>query len=87
MQENGLVHNYYAWTLDFTSFGKSTGLVISQPRMHEIERILHPSVAAGGMSDMGLMSFGTVSRDRDWVDMLVSIGSPNYRIFLIEVVI
>ncbi|KAF7979876.1 hypothetical protein HWV62_40653 [Athelia sp. TMB] len=71
LQENGLAHNDYSWTLDFTSFGKSTGLVMSQSRMHEIERILHSGANVGGMSDLGLMNFGSVSHDRDWVDMLL----------------
>lgn len=62
----------YVWILDFTSSGRSTGIVISQSRMREIERILQPATSADGMGGISLIGYGTGSRDRDWVDMLVS---------------
>ncbi|KZP34267.1 hypothetical protein FIBSPDRAFT_809370 [Athelia psychrophila] len=65
-------HETYAWTLDFTSSGKSPGVVISQSRMRQIERVLYPAASVDSMSDIGLISFGTGSRDRDWVDMLLA---------------
>jgi hypothetical protein len=57
----------YTWFLDFTNGGKTSGVVMSQPRMREIELIVNPLGGIDAFSTVGMMSFGSKS----WVNLLV----------------
>ncbi|KAI0315693.1 hypothetical protein OF83DRAFT_1084792 [Amylostereum chailletii] len=62
-------HQPHTWYLDFTSGGRTRGVVVSQSRMREIESVFG---GFGRMENTTSISFGTVG----WVDMLLNPAQP-----------
>ncbi|KAG7090883.1 hypothetical protein E1B28_009964 [Marasmius oreades] len=60
------------WILDFTSDGKSSGVVMSQSRMRDIELVINPLSSMETLSSVGMLSFGSGS----WVDLLLNPSIP-----------
>ncbi|TFY69718.1 hypothetical protein EVG20_g3037 [Dentipellis fragilis] len=61
----------YAWILDFTGNGRTSGVVMSQSRMHEIENVINPLSGIGNNIAHG--SMGSVGSRRGWVDLLLDL--------------
>jgi len=57
------------WMLDFTHGSRSSGVVMSQSKMREIELVINPLGSMETLNPVGMLSYGAGS----WVDLLVSI--------------
>ncbi|KAA1472784.1 hypothetical protein DENSPDRAFT_779182 [Dentipellis sp. KUC8613] len=62
----------YAWILDFTGNGRTSGVVMSQSRMHEVESIINPLNGIGGNIAHPSMD-GVGNSRRGWVDLLLDL--------------
>jgi hypothetical protein len=60
------------WILDFAHQGKTKGVVMSQPRMREIEVIVNPFSQSSGPSTIDMIGSSSLSTG-SWVDLLVRI--------------
>jgi hypothetical protein len=59
----------HAWVLDFTDGGETQGVLMSQHRMREIQRVVDPiSATTDILADIGMVNVGATS---SWVDLLV----------------
>ncbi|KAK2467821.1 hypothetical protein APHAL10511_000116 [Amanita phalloides] len=63
---------HYSWALDFTLGGRTSGIVLSQSRMREIEMILNPLGGMDNLPSVGILSFQPAS----WVSLLLKPDSP-----------
>lgn len=60
----------YEWVLDFTNNGKTKGIVVSQARMREIERVVNPPDPFHNQASSSSASGGPFVGE-SWVDVLV----------------
>ncbi|KAK7472915.1 hypothetical protein VKT23_001020 [Stygiomarasmius scandens] len=64
---------HHFWMLDFTHGSRSSGVVMSQSKMREIELVINPLGSMETLNPVGMLSYGAGS----WVDLLFNPSNHN----------